>query len=217
MAYQLVVADKTYSSWSLRPWLMMKVAGIPFAEVNVRLGLPGQRDSFLDHSPAGKAPVLKDGDTIVWESLAILEYLAERHPEAGVWPSDRAARAEARAVSAEMHAGFADLRRVLGMDLKRAVGPVEQDAGTRRDVARIQALWTSARRRFGEAGGGPFLYGRFSAADAMYAPVVTRFETYAVPVGSVVRAYMDQVLALAPMREWYDAARREPPSPRDAR
>ncbi|HVV93298.1 MAG TPA: glutathione S-transferase family protein [Hyphomicrobiales bacterium] len=213
MAYQLVVADKTYSSWSLRPWLMMRVAGIPFAEVNVRLGLPGQQGTFLDQSPAGKVPVLRDGDTVVWDSLAILEYLAERHPEAHVWPADPAARAEARSVSAEMHSGFPDLRRVLGMNLRRPPAPVEQDEGTRRDVARIRQLWQAARGRFGR--GGPFLYGRFSAADAMYAPVVTRFETYAVPVDGPVRTYMNAVLALAPMQEWYDAARREPPSLRD--
>jgi glutathione S-transferase len=215
MAYTLVIADKTYSSWSLRPWLMMKVGGIPFSEAHVRLGYPDQRESFLVHSPAGKVPVLKDGDTIVWDSLAILEYLAERHPDAGIWPADPLARADARSISAEMHAGFPDMRRVLGMNLKRPPAPVAQDEATARDVARVQDIWEAARGRFG--GTGPFLYGRFSAADAMYAPVVTRFATYAVPVRAAVRAYMDTVLALPPVREWYDAAQREPPSPRDGR
>jgi glutathione S-transferase len=159
-------------------------------------------------------PVLKDDGAVIWDSLAILEYLHERHPEAGVWPADPLARALARSASAEMHSGFPDMRRVLSMDLQRPRAPVEMDAGTARDVARVQSIWQEARGRFGA--GGPFLFGRFSAADAYYAPVVTRFDTYAVRVDGTAQAYMDAVLALPAMQQWTAAARRERPGAPDA-
>jgi glutathione S-transferase len=212
MSYTLVIGNKAWSSWSLRPWLMMKVAGIPFEEVRLGLRRPDTRERFLAHSPSGRVPVLKTDDgEAVWDSLAILEYLHEHHPEAGIWPTDSHARARARSVAAEMHSGFPDMRRVLGMDLQRPRAAVPHDAGTARDVARVQDMWREARTRFGA--GGPFLFGRFSAADAMYAPVVTRFDTYDVPVDTVLRAYMDAVFALPGMQEWIAAARREAPGP----
>jgi glutathione S-transferase len=208
MSYTLVIGNKAWSSWSLRPWLMMKVAAIPFEEVHEGLRRPDTKTRLLAHSPAGTAPVLKNGSEVVWESLAILEYLHERHPEAGVWPADPAARALARAVAAEMHSGFPHMRRVLSMDLQRPHAAVTLDPETARDVDRVQNIWRDARARFGA--GGPFLFGRFCAADAMYAPVVTRFETYEVPVEPTLRAYMDTVLELPQMRQWAEAARREP-------
>jgi len=214
MSYTLVIGNKAWSSWSLRPWLMMKVAGIPFEEIKLGLRRLDTRERFLAHSPAGKVPVLKDDGAVIWDSLAILEYLHERYPEAGVWPADPLARALARSASAEMHSGFPDMRRVLSMDLQRPRTPVEMDAGTARDVARVQDLWREARGRFGA--GGPFLFGRFSAADAYYAPVVTRFDTYAVRVDGTAQAYMDAVLALPAMQQWTAAARRERPGAPDA-
>jgi glutathione S-transferase len=153
-------------------------------------------------------PVLIDGGVLVWESLAILEYLADKFPAAGLWPKDFASRAHARAVASEMHAGFQPLRRLLPMNMWRPVKPRALDDGAKADAARIDAIWSECRARFGAA--GPFLYGAFGAADAMYAPVVSRFHTYAVEVGAEARAYMGTMMALPAWREWREAARREP-------
>jgi glutathione S-transferase len=203
----LVIANKLYSSWSLRPWLLLRTLNIPFEEILIRLGEPDTRSLILRHSPAGKVPVLIDGDIAVWETLAIAEYAAERWPDAGVWPADWAARALARAISSEMHAGFGALRSACPMNLGKRFASRDRGEAVMADVARIAALWRDARHRFGA--GGPFLFGQFSAADAMYAPVVTRFETYAIPVDPETRAYMDAVLALPSFGEWRDAALKE--------
>ena len=205
---QLIIGNKNYSSWSFRPWLAMKVAGIQFAETLISLEAADFKSRLMAMSDAGKVPVLLDGDTRVWESLAILEYLAEKFPAAGLWPGDRAARAHARAVASEMHAGFQALRRQLPMNVWRPVIQRQLEADAKADVARIDAIWNECRSRFGAT--GPFLYGAFGAADAMYAPVVWRFRTYAVEVSATARDYMHAVTALPAWSEWRDAARREP-------
>lgn len=200
----LVIGTKRYSSWSLRPWLALRQAGLPFTEVEIALRQPDTRAAVLRHSPSGKVPLLRHGELRVWESLAICEYAAELAPAARLWPDDRAARAVARAVSAEMAAGFAPLRRTLPMDvaLRAATPPLPEDAEA--DIARVTALWGDCRARFGA--GGPFLFGGFTIADAMYAPVVTRFATYGIAVDGAAAAYMAAVEALPAMREWRAAA-----------
>jgi glutathione S-transferase len=208
MALNLIIGNKNYSSWSLRPWIALKVAGIAFEETLISLEAADFKARVTALSGAGRVPVLIDGDIRVWESLAILEYLAEKFPNAGLWPAQDHARALARAVAAEMHAGFLALRQHLPMNVRRPVKQRPLDDGAKADVARIEAIWSECRAQFGA--GGAFLYGRFSAADAMYAPVVWRFHTYMVEVNAVSRAYMDAVLALPASREWYEAGRREP-------
>ena len=208
MALHLVIGNKNYSSWSFRPWLAMKVAGIAFEETVISLEAKDFKTRVMAVSGAGKVPVLIDGETRVWESLAILEYLAEKFPVAALWPKDDSARAQARAVAAEMHAGFVSLRRLLPMNVWRPVKPRALDDGSKIDVARIDAIWSDCRARF--AAGGPFLFGAFGAADAMYAPVIWRLHTYAVEVSDAARAYMGAMMALPAWREWRDAARREP-------
>ena len=204
----LVIVNKLYSSWSLRPWLLLRQTGIGFDEVLIPLGQPDTRERILQSSPAGKAPVLIDGEVTVWESLAIMEYAAERWPQAEVWPADRPARALARSISAEMHAGFGALRSACPMNLGKTFSMKDRGAAVAADVARIEAMWRDARTRFGQT--GPFLFGTFSAADAMYAPVVTRLDTYSVPVAADTRAYMDAILSLPAFRTWRDAALKEP-------
>jgi glutathione S-transferase len=206
MGLHLVIGNKNYSSWSFRPWLAMKVAGIAFDETVISLEAQDFKARITAVSPAGKVPVLIDGDTHVWESLAILEYLAEKFPAAALWPKDAAARAQA--VASEMHAGFVSLRRLLPMNVWRPVKPRALDDGAKTDVARIDAIWSGCRARF--AAGGPFLFGAFGADDAMYAPVIWRFHTYAVEVSDTARAYMRAMMALPAWSEWRDAARREP-------
>ncbi|GGE46498.1 glutathione S-transferase [Agaricicola taiwanensis] len=209
MPYILVVGSRNYSSWSLRPWLAMRASGIPLEDVLVLLDQPDTRENILRHSPAGKVPVLKtDRGETIWDSLAIIEEMATRHPEAKLWPEDSTARAHARSISAEMHSGFQALRGHLDMNLHRPVKPRPQKPEVEADIARIIAIWTDTRARFGH--GGPFLFGSFTGADAMYAPVVWRFHTYAVPVPDDIRAYMDAVIGLPAMQQWYEAARDEP-------
>ncbi|MDX9707030.1 MAG: glutathione S-transferase family protein [Azospira sp.] len=199
---RLVIGDRNFSSWSLRPWLALSVAGIDFTEVNVRLGRAETKAEILRHSPSGKVPCLIDGDIVVWDSLAICEYAAELAP--ALWPAGTAARAEARAVSAEMHAGFAALRQNMPMNVCAAKPGEGRTPEVEADIARILAIWQACRARHGA--GGPFLFGTFSIADAMYAPVVWRFTTYAVEVTPVVRAWMDAMLALPAMRQWQASA-----------
>jgi glutathione S-transferase len=208
MGLQLLIGNKNYSSWSFRPWLAMKVARIPFGETVVPFDTPDFKSQITALSVAGKVPVLIDGDTRVWESLAILEYLAEKFPEAGLWPREGQARAHARAISSEMHAGFQPLRRQLPMNMRRPVKPQALAADAAADVARIEALWSDCRTRFGQS--GPFLYGAFGGADAMYAPIVSRFHTYGVEVGAAAREYMRAIMALPAWSEWREASRREP-------
>jgi glutathione S-transferase len=204
----LVIGNKNYSSWSFRPWFAMKVAGIAFQETVISLEATDFKVRIVEMSGAGKVPVLVDGDARIWESLAILEYLAEKFPAAALWPRDAAARAHARAIASEMHAGFQALRRQLPMNVRRPVIPRPLEADAEADVARVDAIWTDCRSRFGA--GGAFLYGGFGAADAMYAPVVSRFHTYAVEVSAAARGYMTAVMALPAWTEWSEAARREP-------
>ena len=207
MALTLVIGNKNYSSWSFRPWIAMKVAGIAFDEVVISLDAPDFKSRVLKISRTGKVPALDDNGIHVWESLAILEYLAERFPAAGLWPADPAARAQARAISSEMHAGFLPLRRACPMNMWR---PVKKRGLTDEAVAnvrRIEAMWADCRTRYGA--GGPFLFGPFCAADAMYAPMVARFHTYDVEVDAPARAYMAAVRALPAWREWEAAALRE--------
>ncbi len=201
----LVIGTRRYSSWSLRPWLALRAAGAAFDVVEIALRQPDTKANILARSPSGKVPLLIHGQTKVWDSLAICEYVAEQFPAAGLWPGDAAARAMARAVAAEMHAGFPQLRTVCPMDLCAGVTPLaEIPPDVAAEAARIRALWAECRRRFGA--GGPFLFGRFSVADAMYAPVVTRFTTYALPQDDVSRAYCDAVWALPALGEWRAAA-----------
>ena len=203
---KLVVGDRNFSSWSLRPWLAAKQAGLPFEEVRVRLRAPDAKENILRHSPSGKVPCLIDGNTSVWDSLAICEYLAELAPN--LWPAERAARAEARSVSAEMHSGFTPLRQNMGMDIRAAKPGQGRTPEVEADIARIIAIWEGclANARSRHAAGGPFLFGDFSIADAMYAPVVWRFVTYAVALPAASQAWSDAMLALPAMREWQAGA-----------
>jgi glutathione S-transferase len=208
MALKLIIGNKNYSSWSMRPWIAMKVAGIPFEETVISLNAPDFKAQVGAVSGTGKVPVLIDGNVQVWESLAILEYLAEKFPNAGLWPGDAAARAHARAVANEMHAGFLPLRRLLPMNMWRPVIKRDLTPEVETNVAHIETMWADCRARFGKS--GPFLFGGFGAADAMYAPVVARFHTYAVAVGAGTRSYMDAVMALPAWREWAEAGIKEP-------
>jgi glutathione S-transferase len=194
----LVIGNKNYSSWSLRPWLAMKVLGLAFDEKRIPLDTPGTKQEILRYSPAGKVPCLVDGSLAIWDSLAILEYLAERHPQ--LWPADAAERARARSISAEMHSGFANLRNHMGLNVRKRYPGRGRTPEVLEEIKRIDALWSQAK--------GPFLFGAFGAADAMYAPVVLRFRTYEVRVSN--REYAEAMLALPAMREWIEAAEREP-------
>jgi glutathione S-transferase len=208
MSLKLIIGNKNYSSWSMRPWIAMKVAGIAFDEEIIPLYEPGSRERILKYSPAGKVPVLIDGDAAIWESLAILEHLAEKFPKAGLWPSNAAARSHARVVATEMHGGFAPLRRACPMNLWLPPKPRPQSEEVMDNVRRIDALWRDCRARFGQ--GGPFLFGTFCATDAMYAPVVARLHSFGLAVSPEATAYMAAVMALPAWAEWLDAALKEP-------
>lgn len=210
--YTLIVGTRNWSSWSLRPFLALKATGAPFETMDIRLRqkeAPTTREQILKHSPAGKVPVLKieeNGKTLtVWDSLAICETIAERHPEAGLWPADKDARAIARSYSSEMHSGFPDVRDQLPMDFVRKKPMPELREDTQKQVARIIASWEDALA----AHKGDYLFGKFSIADCMYAPVVSRFETYDVPVPPAVRTYMNRILALPGMEEWRKVSQQE--------
>jgi glutathione S-transferase len=210
--YTLVIGDKNISSWSLRPWLALKQCRIPFTEERVRLRQPDFKAEILRHTPAGKVPVLKTDHGLVWDSLAILEVLAERHPEHRLWPEDEEARAAARSISAEMHSGFATLRNDMSMDLLNRLPSPPISAALAADIERIATLWREARARFGK--GGPFLFGAFTNADAMYAPVATRFRTYGVDLSGfgddgTGASYMEAIFALPAMAEWTKGAAEE--------
>ncbi len=205
---QLVIGNKLYSSWSLRPWLVLSAFSIPFEEVIIPLRTPDSRSRMLEYSPSGKVPTLIDGDVAVWESLAIIEHLAETFPDLAIWPRDGRARAHARAVANEMHSGFQPLRQTCPMHLgaRFATPPITDTLQA--CIDRVEDIWSEARNRF--AGSQPFLYGAFSAADAMYAPVVTRFESYQIPVRESTRAYMDTILGHPAFVAWRSAALVEP-------
>src|SRR5262245_60579703 len=201
----LVIGNRNYSSWSLRPWLAMKHAGIPFREVRIPLYQPESKAQLLRYSPAGKVPVLVDSPVTVWESLAILEYLADKFPDRGLWPADASARARARAISAEMHAGFGELRKHMSMNLRRSLHGRGRTPEVEADIHRITQMWLECLERHG----GPFLFGGFGAADAMYAPVAGRFVTYGVALPARCQQYVDALMALPALQAWYAAARAE--------
>ncbi|MEA1677277.1 glutathione S-transferase family protein [Nitrospirillum sp. BR 11163] len=205
----LILGSKTYSSWSLRPYLALRHAGLAFDEVVIPLRQPDSKARMLAHSPAGKVPALvhrtAGGEITVWDSLAICEYAAELAPQAWLWPQDSAIRAHARSVSAEMHSGFMDLRRNLFMDLARTIDRPERVAKAAGDITRIQALWADCLARHG----GPFLFGAFTIADAMYAPVATRLQTWKVPLTEASQAYVATIEGLPAMRDWRGDAAKE--------
>ena len=210
--YRLVIGNKNWSSWSLRPWLAMRRFGLPFEEISVRLRLPESKAETLKYSPSGLVPLLLDGDLAVWDSLAILEYLAGEHPDKGIWPAERQARAVARCASAEMHSGFGALRRTCPMELlaRNPLDPVPDDVEP--DIRRIVALWRESRAAFGA--GRQFLFGDFSAADAMYAPVAARFRTYVPVLGrygddGTAAAYIEAIFAMPEMTAWAEGAEAE--------
>ena len=204
----LIIANKAYSSWSMRLWIAMKANGLSFRETVIGLDQPDTEEKIKAFSAAGKVPVLLHGDVTIWDSLAILEYCAETFPGKNWWPSDRVARAVARSISAEMHSGFQNLRTNMTMNVRKSLPGVGRNDLVDKDIARITAIWNECRAKFGA--GGPFLFGAFSNADAMYAPVVTRFKTYVVALDPVSQSYADAVLAHPAMREWYISAAGEP-------
>lgn len=199
--YELLIANKNYSSWSLRPWLLMTVLGIPFREKQIPFPSGPSYSTYRPYSPTGRVPCLHDGDIAVWDSLAIVEYLAERHP--GVWPADPVARAFARCVAAEMHSSFSTLRNMCGMSCGIRVRLHERPEALATDIARIGEIWNEGLSRFG----GPFLAGSaFTAADAFFAPVAFRAQTYGLDFGGRAGEYVERILALPAMRDWYEAA-----------
>jgi glutathione S-transferase len=202
---ELVIGNKNYSSWSLRPWLAMRAVGLEFSESVIPLDHDDTRSRILARSPAGRVPVLRDGDVIVWESLAICEYIAEANP--ALWPEDATARAAARAVAAEMHAGFMELRKAMPMNCRRAPAKISTTPEIDADIARVFDIWRDCRTRFGAD--GDFLFGAFSIADAMFAPVVSRLHVYDVDMDAVCDAYRNAVLNHPAMREWLDGAKAE--------
>lgn len=208
MALKLILGNKNYSSWSLRPWIAMRHAGLDFEEEVIPLYEPGSSERVLRYTPAGKVPVLIDDGIPIWESLAILEHLAEKYPKAALWPADAVARAHGRSISAEMHAGFGALRRHCPMNMRRRRRKLGLTPEAAEDVRRIEVIWTDSRTRFGEA--GRFLLGPFSVADAMYAPIVSRFFSYDIGVGTAAEAYMATMMSLPAWKEWEAAGQREP-------
>lgn len=203
----LVLGSRNYSSWSLRAWLAAELSGLRYETILIHFDEDATRSRRLSHSPTGKVPTLRHGDLVVWDSLAIGEYLAELAPDANLWPKDRAARARARSIAAEMHSGFPDMRREMPMNIRLKRPWSERSPGTMADVARITASWTDTRARFGA--GGPFLFGAPTLADAYYAPVASRFSSYSVPLQGPAAEYVRSVLDWKPMREWMEAARSE--------
>jgi glutathione S-transferase len=202
---KLIIGNKNYSSWSLRAWLAAQASGLAFEEIRLPLFIPGSRERILAHSPSGKVPCVNDHGLAVWDSLAICEYLAEKAPH--LWPADPAARAVARSVSAEMHSGFTALRSHMSMNIRKDYAGRGHNPEVEADIARIAALWADCRARFG--GAGPYLFGAFSIADAMYAPVCFRFQTYGVRPDGAAGAYLSTMLADPRMQAWEAAARAE--------
>ena len=207
MKLQLVIGNKNYSSWSMRPWILLRQAGVPFEEVQLKFDDDTRVIGIEKYSPAGKVPVLLIDGEPVWDSLAICETVAELHPEKHLWPETAEARRAARSICAEMHSGFQALRGKMPMNIRSRHPGKGMTPESRKDIDRVVALWTECRERFG--GAGNFLFGRFSIPDAFYAPVVMRFQTYAVKLPAVAQAYAEAVQALAAVREWVEAARRE--------
>lgn len=201
MALKLVIGNKNYSSWSMRPWLALRANNIAFEEIFIPLYTDDtDKARILGFTGSGKVPALIDGDVTIWDLLSIIEYVAERFPDAGLWPEDRARRAHARSISAEMHSGFVALRNECGMNLHRPVRAIPLSADARANVARIQQIWAECHERYGKR--GAFLFGAFGAADAMFAPVVHRFRTFAIEVAPEARHYMDAMMSLPAFQEW---------------
>lgn len=203
MTLVLFIGNKAYSSWSMRPWVLLRALGIPFEEQVTPLYVEGSREILLKQAPSGKVPVLRDGGLAIWDSLAIVEYLAEKFPDAGVWPQNAAERARARSLCAEMHSGFQGLRQQCPTNFRRErrSAPLEIGAAAQADLARIEQIFGAAK--------GPFLFGDFSAADAFFAPVVFRLDTYALPLAAPTRAYCDAILAHPAVSAWREGARAE--------
>ena len=196
----LVIGNKSYSSWSMRPWMLLEGFDIPFEEVVIPLYVDGSKEQILKYTPSGKVPVLIDVGAHVWDSLSICEYVAETRPDLAIWPREKTARALARSMSAEMHSSFQALRQQCGMVVHRKKGTVDFSPDTLVDIARIERMWCDAREKFGQ--GGPFLFGAFSAVDAMFAPVVVRFDIYQPRISATTRAYMDAMMATPAWNKW---------------
>jgi glutathione S-transferase len=205
--FELIIGNKAYSSWSLRPWLALKHLQVPFSETRVPLYVHGYKEELLKHAPSGKVPVLKHGTVTVWDSLAICEYLAELFPEAEPWPKQAEARALARSVSAEMHSGFTAIRSAMPYNCRAKGRKVPISPEIQKEIDRVQALWRDCRAEHGR--GGPWLFGKFSIADAMYIPVAGRFVTYSVPLDPVAQAYAEAALHHPAVEEWTAAAMQE--------
>jgi glutathione S-transferase len=204
----IYLGNKNYSSWSLRAWLMLRRTGAPFDEMVIPIRRPDSRETILRYSPSGKVPVLHHGDRIVWDSLAIGEYLAETFPEARLWPADAGARAVARSVSAEMHSGFLDMRRAMPMNMRSSFPGREITQAMQADINRIAAIWLECRMQYRAE--GPYLFGAFTIADAMFAPVVSRFRTYGVELDETPASYAQSLWSLPDLQEWLAAAQDEP-------
>jgi len=205
----IYLGNKNYSSWSMRGWLAVKLSGAEFDEVVIPLDQADTRETILRYSPSGLVPVIHHGERIVWDSLAIGEYLAETFPDAGLWPADAGPRAHARAIAAEMHGGFATLRNHMPMNMRGSFPNRGREPGVQTDVNRICAIWRDTRAKYGA--GGDFLFGeRFTLADAMYAPVVSRFRTYKVELGEAEAGYAKAVWEHPAVKEWREAAKNEP-------
>ena len=204
----LIIGNKNYSSWSLRAWLMLRQAGLEAEEILISLNEQGYKTELLKHSPSGRVPCLVHGDLKIWDSLAIGEYANELAPEARLWPEDRAARAVARAVSSEMHSGFSALRANMPMNIRSSFPKEGRKPGVQEDIDRVKAIWRLCLSRHG--GDGPFLFGHFTIADAMYAPVVSRFRTFDVDLGEQEQAYADAIWSMDAMKEWVEASEDEP-------
>jgi glutathione S-transferase len=206
--FTVIMGNKNYSSWSMRPWLVLKHLGLPFDEIVVPLYHGDYRRHLLRYSPSVKVPVLKHGEYAVWDSLAICEYLSDIFPDRHLWPADLHARAYARSISSEMHSGFQSLRQHMPMNCRLSRPGYGRTPDVYRDIERIVAIWTECRKRF--IAKGAFLFGAFSIADAMYAPVVSRFNTYGVTLDGVAQDYVNTITNLPSIKEWYDAAQKEP-------
>jgi glutathione S-transferase len=204
---ELIIGNKTYSGWSMRPWLALRHAGVEFRETRVPLYIPGYKGKVLEHSPSGKVPALRHGAVTLWDSLAICEYLAELFPFAKLWPETVANRAMARSMSAEMHSGFSSIRTALPFNCRAQGRHVALTAAVADEIARVHGLWRSCRQHHAEA--GPWLFGAFTIADAMFIPMALRFVTYGVVLGPIEQAYLDTILGHPPVQEWIAAARQE--------
>jgi glutathione S-transferase len=203
----LIIGNRNYSSWSLRAWLALRATGLRHEEVIVPLGRPETEAEILRHSPTARVPALTHGELLIWDSLAICEYLAELAPQLGLWPTDPSVRAVARSVTAEMHSGFVPLRKHMPMNLRASYPGEGREPGVEEDIKRIATIWEQCRRDYGQ--GGDMLFGNFTIADAFFAPVVSRFRTYGVSLEGEARRYMDAVWSLPAMIEWSDKARAE--------